>query len=59
MQEVRGSNPLISTMNKEGLQEVGNLGVAGLFYFQANVYHLFTTRQIIQQIYRVFQVFMG
>ncbi len=39
-------------MNKEGLPEVGNLGVAGLFYFQANVYHLFTTRQIMQ-IYRV------
>jgi hypothetical protein len=35
MQEVRGSNPLISTTNEEGLQEVGNLGVVGLFAFQA------------------------
>ncbi len=59
MQEVRGSSPLISTMNKEGLQGVGNHGVVGLFFFQADVYHLFSARQIIQQIYRGFQVLMG
>jgi hypothetical protein len=31
MQEVRGSSPLISTMNRKELQGVGNRGIAGLF----------------------------
>ena len=33
MQEVRGSSPLISTMNRKELQEVVNRKVAGLFAF--------------------------
>ena len=50
MQEVRGSSPLISTMNRKELQEVGNRGVAGLFVFQGNVYHFFTTWHIVEKI---------
>jgi hypothetical protein len=46
-------------MIQERLQGVGNLGVASLFVFSANVYHFFTTRHIVKQIYRVFQVLMG
>jgi hypothetical protein len=59
MQEVRGSSPLISTMIRKELQEVGNRGVAGLFVFPATVYHFFTTRYIVSQIYRVLQVLVG
>ena len=59
MQEVRGSSPLISTIIRKELQEVGNLGVAGLFAFQANVYRFFTTRHVVKQIYRISQVVMG
>ena len=59
IQEVRGSTPLSSTRLRLKLQGVGNRQVVSPFRFGANVYPLFTTRQIIEQIYRVFQVLMG
>ena len=59
VQGVGGSNPLVPTIIGQELQEVGNLMVVSLFSFQGNVYHFFTTRQIIKQIYRVSQVLLG
>jgi hypothetical protein len=53
IQGVRGSSPLSSTKVWQELQEVGSLRVAGLLAFWGFVYHFFTTRKIIEQIYRV------
>jgi hypothetical protein len=44
---------------KGAYPEVGNRGVAGLFVFQANIYPFFTTRYVVKQIDRVFQVLIG
>jgi tetratricopeptide (TPR) repeat protein len=58
-QGVEGSNPLVPTIIWRGLQEVGNRGVVSLFALEGNVYHFFTTGEVIEQIYRVSEVFLG
>ena len=56
MQEVRGSNPLISTMDWEGLQGVGNRRVVSLFPFWVLSVHLRSGADLVQHRQGVLKV---